>query len=83
MAARFAAAWPASYLTSMAEHDTKLGAAPGKSLTPEAQRALEEAAARRASATQPDLPPEEGGRGGPDPTRFGDWEKKGLAVDFS
>jgi hypothetical protein len=28
------------------------------------------------------LPPEEGGRDGPEPTRFGDWEKKGVAVDF-
>ena len=59
------------------------GAAPGKALTPEAQRALEEAAARRRAQEVANLPPEEGGRGGPDPTRFGDWEKKGLAVDFS
>jgi hypothetical protein len=59
------------------------GAAPGKPLSPEARRALEEAAARRAAATSPELPPEQGGRDGPDPTRFGDWEKKGLAVDFS
>jgi len=58
------------------------GAAPGKALTPEARRALEEAAARRASAPPPDLPPEDGGRGGEEPTRYGDWEKKGLAVDF-
>lgn len=58
------------------------GAAPGKTLTPQARRALEEAAARRAAATNPDLPPEEGGRGGEEPTRYGDWEKKGLAVDF-
>ncbi|MFS9669187.1 DUF1674 domain-containing protein [Klebsiella pneumoniae] len=28
------------------------------------------------------MPPEEGGRDGPEPTRFGDWEKKGVAVDF-
>ena len=67
----------------MAEHDTTLGAAPGKALTPEAHRALEEAAARRAAQTAAELPPEEGGRPGPDPTRFGDWEKKGVAVDFS
>lgn len=58
------------------------GTAPGKPLTPEARRALEEAAARRASAPRPDLPPEDGGRGGEEPTRYGDWEKKGLAVDF-
>ena len=58
------------------------GAAPGKTLSPEARRALEEAVARRAAATPADLPPEEGGRGGEEPTRFGDWEKKGIAVDF-
>lgn len=23
-----------------------------------------------------------GGRGGPDPVRYGDWEKGGIAVDF-
>lgn len=58
------------------------GAAPGKTLSPEARRALEEAAARRAAAPPADLPPEDGGRGGEEPTRFGDWEKKGIAVDF-
>ncbi len=26
--------------------------------------------------------PETGGRGGPDPTRYGDWEKDGRCVDF-
>jgi len=33
----------------------------------------------------PDLPlavPEVGGRTGLDPTRYGDWENKGIAVDF-
>lgn len=58
------------------------GAAPGKALTPAARRALEEAAARRAAEAAVTLPTEEGGRDGPEPTRFGDWEKKGLAVDF-
>ena len=59
------------------------GAAPGKALTPAARRALEEAAARRAAAEAAlALPPEKGGREGPEPTRFGDWEKKGVAVDF-
>ena len=57
------------------------GAAPGKALTPEARRALEEAAARRAAEPAPE-PPEEGGPQGPEPTRYGDWERKGLAVDF-
>ena len=57
-------------------------AAPGKALTPAARRALEEAAARRAAAAPQDLPPEDGGPKGPEPTRYGDWERKGLAVDF-
>lgn len=26
--------------------------------------------------------PEAGGRAGPDPTRYGDWERNGIAVDF-
>ena len=26
--------------------------------------------------------PEDGGRAGPDPTRYGDWENKGIAIDF-
>jgi hypothetical protein len=26
--------------------------------------------------------PEVGGRGGPDPVRYGDWERRGVAVDF-
>ena len=59
-----------------------LGAAPGKPLTPAARRALEEAAARRAAAKPADLPPEEGGPSGPEPTRYGDWEKNGIASDF-
>ncbi|NEX93366.1 DUF1674 domain-containing protein, partial [Caulobacter sp. 17J65-9] len=51
-----------------------------KALTPAARRALEEAAARRAA--EPELPPEDGGPSGLEPTRFNDWERKGLAVDF-
>jgi hypothetical protein len=52
-------------------------------LTPAAERALAEAAARRAERDrQADAPPEAGGRGGPDPARYGDWEVKGRAVDF-
>ncbi|MDO9338168.1 MAG: DUF1674 domain-containing protein [Caulobacter sp.] len=58
------------------------GAAPGKVLAPAARRALEEAAARRAAATRDERPPEDGGPAGPEPTRFGDWERKGIAVDF-
>ena len=58
------------------------GAAPGKPLTDAARRALEEAEARRAAAAAAELAPEQGGPKGPEPTRFGDWERKGLAVDF-
>jgi hypothetical protein len=58
-------------------------AAPGKTLTPAARRALEEAEARRRrAAADAELAPEQGGPKGPEPTRFGDWERKGLAVDF-
>ena len=46
-----------------------------------AARALAEAEARRA-VPQPERPKELGGRKGPEPTRYGDWEKGGLAVDF-
>lgn len=59
------------------------GAAPGKALTPAARRALEEAAARRAAeGADPAQAVERGGPSGPEPTRYGDWERKGLAVDF-
>ncbi len=63
--------------------DIPPNAAPGKALTPAARRALEEAEARRraeaAAQTETD---EQGGPRGPEPTRFGDWERKGIAVDF-
>jgi len=58
-------------------------AAPGKVLSDAARRALEEAAARHAAeaaAFQVSL--ERGGPKGLEPTRFGDWERKGVAVDF-
>jgi len=64
-------------------HKVKIeGAAPGKALTPAARRALEEAAARRAAAASDQKPAELGGPSGLEPTRYGDWERKGLAVDF-
>ena len=59
-----------------------------KTLSPAAQRALAEAEARRkageATKYDPsDRPTELGGRRqGDDPARYGDWEKKGIAVDF-
>ncbi|MDQ2066258.1 DUF1674 domain-containing protein [Xinfangfangia sp. CPCC 101601] len=52
-------------------------------LPPAAQRALAEAEERRRNAAPVALPPELGGRKkGLEPVRYGDWEKKGLAVDF-
>jgi hypothetical protein len=57
-------------------------AAPGKALTEAARRALEEAEARRLAAEAAKASPEQGGPRGPEPTRFGDWERKGIAVDF-
>ncbi|QBY02199.1 DUF1674 domain-containing protein [Rhodophyticola sp. CCM32] len=51
-------------------------------LPPAAKRALAEAEARRKAAGEVVLPTELGGRDGPEPVRYGDWEKKGLAVDF-
>ncbi len=53
-----------------------------KDLPPEAQRALAEAEERRRKAKTVELPKELGGRKGPEPVRYGDWEKKGIAVDF-
>ncbi|MEO0636731.1 MAG: DUF1674 domain-containing protein [Pseudomonadota bacterium] len=81
----------------MASPDTPRGAqdiadateptAPKKDLPPAAQRALAEAQARReAGQTETresaDLPKEINGRGGKEPTRYADWEVKGIAVDF-
>ena len=51
-------------------------------LPPAAQRALAEAEERRRNAKALTLPTELGGRTGPEPVRYGDWEKKGIAVDF-
>jgi hypothetical protein len=53
-----------------------------KKLTPEAIRALAEAEARRKLAKAIVLPKEVSGVSGLEPTRFGDWEKKGLTSDF-
>jgi hypothetical protein len=36
----------------------------------------------QADSTPPERPPEIGGRGGLDPTRYGDWEKGGRCIDF-
>jgi hypothetical protein len=46
------------------------------------ERAKAEADARREKEAKTRLPPEHGGPKGAEPTRFGDWERKGIAVDF-
>jgi hypothetical protein len=56
-------------------------------MSPEARRALAEAEQRRreqasAAAAKPGATSEVGGRDGPDPVRYGDWEKGGIASDF-
>ena len=57
---------------------------PRPPLTPAAQRALAEAAERRheIDAKAAFAQKEEGGRGGLEPVRYGDWEIKGLTSDF-
>ena len=67
--------------------DQRLSAAPeraAKSLTPAAERALAEAQARRAEIDRKaaERPKELNGPRGPEPTRYGDWETKGIASDF-
>lgn len=53
---------------------------PKRKLTPEAERALAEAEVRRRQDVE--RPKEIGGPPGPEPTRYGDWERRGLAADF-
>ena len=57
-----------------------------RDISPQARRALDEAARRReardAKAESAETAKELGGRKGPDPARYGDWEKKGIASDF-
>jgi len=71
----------------MAPSDPSQTSRPETELTPRARRALAEAAERRRLADRqraagPKPPKEVGGRDGPDPTRYGDWEKDGIASDF-
>ena len=73
--------WTGAYVALMTDA-TDTSAPPPRVLTDAAKRALAEAEARRAAGTALELPPEDGGPRGPEPTRYGDWEKKGLAVDF-
>ena len=71
----------------MSDDPSSPSSAPGaarKPLTAAAQRALAEAEARRkaAEANASAAPKEFQGPGGPEPTRYGDWERKGIASDF-
>jgi len=62
--------------------DPEMTDEPRPDLPPEARRALAEAEARRKTEKPQVLPKELGGRDGPEPVRYGDWERKGIAVDF-
>lgn len=53
-----------------------------KILSEAAKRALKEAEERRNALKAEALPKEIGGSKFSEPTRFGDWEKKGIAYDF-
>ena len=68
----------------MADPDQPAGHPPPKGpLSPAAARALAEAAERRAALDRNAAErPKEAGRKGLDPTRYGDWENKGIASDF-
>lgn len=68
----------------MSENDSPERPEEKRDLPPAARRALAEAEERRkkAAAEAQPLPTELGGRDGPEPVRYGDWEKKGIAVDF-
>lgn len=73
--------------TNTSRPDTAPTATPEdkRPLTPQAQRALEEAETRRRQREASDnavRPAEVGGRKGPDPVRYGDWEKGGIISDF-
>ena len=70
----------------MAAMDDDTPTSPGtdraKRLSHAQAQARMEADLRRKAREQPPRPPEQGGRGGEEPTRYGDWEVKGLASDF-
>lgn len=70
--------------TSPSPATTSATDAQKRELTPAAKRALEEAAERRRKADeeQATRAKEVGGRDGPDPARYGDWEKGGIVSDF-
>jgi hypothetical protein len=65
---------------AMTDETSRLGSK--RPLPAAAERALKEAEERRRQADTENRPAEHGGRGGPDPVRYGDWEKGGIASDF-
>lgn len=77
-------------VTAMNDHPSSshsadaVSVATRKPLSPQAQRALAEAEERRAKAAQENKhsPKEHQGPKGPEPTRYGDWEHKGICSDF-
>jgi hypothetical protein len=83
-----AQAWITVPLADMTQNasppDTAAPTAERRPLPPAAQRALAEAEARRLAAKADVRPaaPEFQGPKGPEPTRYGDWENKGIASDF-
>ena len=67
----------------MSISDEKTPPAPRKKLSPPAKRALAEAEARRkARQASESRKAEKGGPNGVEPTRYGDWERGGIAYDF-
>ena len=73
---------PRSVRVAAIPFDAAEEAARRAALPDAARRALAEAEARAAAASDVALPVELGGRDGPEPVRYGDWELKGLAIDF-
>jgi hypothetical protein len=66
----------------MQNDNDNLPVEPRRPLSPAAKRALAEAEERRKAQKPVELPEELGGRGGAEPSRFGDWEINGRAIDF-
>jgi hypothetical protein len=71
-------------MSDMSKMTEKPGTKPERVLSPAAQRALAEAAARREAIDRAAeaRPKEVGGPKGPEPVRYGDWEANGIASDF-
>jgi hypothetical protein len=66
----------------MASQDEELQSVIGARIAEAGRRAAAEAETRRQAESAVQLPPEKGGPKGPEPTRYGDWERKGIVSDF-